>query len=422
MSALYKILSAVLSFVSAPLLLHCLGDEKYGIWATILSFISWIYYCDLGIGNGLRNKLASTIVIGDKEASKKYLGTAYVLITGISLGVFVFIFVFYSIFDIGNWLEIELSGENIQVCLIAAMFFACVNFVMSLVNNILFAMQKASCVNFFSCISQLLFVILLVFYSITGVNTILLFAIGEGLSQLIKNIIETLFVFKKYPELKFSLKDYDKNYTSGILSFGLQMFIVQIAALVLNSTDNILITKILGAAEVTPYNFCYKYFNMIQTLYVALIMPLLSAYTAAYTLKDTQWIYKSLKKNILLLGIFSVGSIIAAVIFKPFTVVWLQKNIYFEPILIVCTLIYFILLMFSHVFSTFLTGISCIKETTIATVIGTILNIPASVFLAKNIGLGTSGVVLGSAVSLSCTVMIGPYITLREIKKLRGEV
>ena len=51
-----------------------LGDEKYGIWATILSFISWIYYCDLGIGNGLRNKLASTIVIGDKEASKKYLG------------------------------------------------------------------------------------------------------------------------------------------------------------------------------------------------------------------------------------------------------------------------------------------------------------------------------------------------------------
>ena len=71
MSLVYKIGSACLSLISAPLLLKCLGDEKYGAYATMLSVISWIYYCDLGIGNGLRNKLAESIGFGDCEIRTK---------------------------------------------------------------------------------------------------------------------------------------------------------------------------------------------------------------------------------------------------------------------------------------------------------------------------------------------------------------
>ena len=200
------------------------------------------------------------------------------------------------------------------------------------------------------------------------------------------------------------------------------MFLVQIAALILNSTDNIVITKLFNASAVTPYNFCYKYFNMIQMMYVALITPLMSAYTAAYTLKDKNWIVKSIKKNIQLFIVFATGSFIAALIFKPFTLVWLQKDLNFDLRLIICTFIYFVLLMYSHIFSTFLTGISCIKETTVATMIGTIINIPVSVFLAKNMEMGVAGVILGSAVSLLVIVIVAPYVAFRELRRIRGVV
>lgn len=419
-STVYKVASALLSLISAPLLLYCLGDEKYGAWATLLSLISWIYYCDLGIGNGLRNKLASTIVVNNNKDSKKYLGTAYVLLAGITFVVFLAAFFFFSIFDIGKWLGITFEGENVRICLVVAMLFACVNFIMSLANNVLYAVQRASLVNFFSCIAQLIFTILLGIYAVTGINTIFFMALGEGCSQLLKNILETLYVFKKNPNLKFSIRDYDKKYTGGILSFGLQMFLVQISALVLNSTDNIIITKLFGTAAVTPYNFCYKYFNMIQNLYVALITPLLSAYTAAYTLKDITWINKALKKNIILFIVFMIGTILAAFIFKPFSLIWLHKNLNFGLDLIVCTALYFVLLMLNHIYSTFLSGISCIKETTLATVAGTIINIPVSIFLAKGIGMGTSGVILGSAISLGACLIVAPIVTGRELRKLRS--
>ena len=423
LSLVFKIGSACLSVVSAPLLLHCLGDEKYGAYATLLSIISWIYYCDLGIGNGLRNKLAESIAVKDYYSAKKYLGTAYVLISGISFVVFLITLIFFNVIEPEILLGITLNGESVSVCLIVAMFLACINFVMALVNNVLFALQKASSVNLFSCISQLIFVLLLVIYYITGIDLVFYVAIGEGVSQLLKNIIESVYVYSKNKHLSFSiLKDFDFTYTKGILSFGLQMFLVQIAALVLNATDNIVITKVLGSAAVTPYNFCYKYFNMIQTMYVALITPLLSAYTAAYTLKDIVWIRKSLKKNIILFAIFAIGTGVAALIFKPFTLVWLQKDLCFDDWLIISTLLYFVLLMFSHVFSTFLTGISCIRETTIATIIGTVVNIPASVFLAQNVGLGVTGVILGSVVSLGIGIVVGPYVTYRELRKMEESI
>ena len=158
---------------------------------------------------------------------------------------------------------------------------------------------------------------------------------------------------------------------------------------------------------------------MINILYVALITPFLSAYTAAYTRKDFPWIYRSLRRNVGLYIIFIFGTIISVLIFKPFVLLWIQKELLFEKGLIFSTAFYFILLMFSHIFSTFLTGISKIKETMISTVLGTLLNIPVSVYLAKYMQLGTTGVILGSIVSIAIGIWIAPLITYRELKQMK---
>lgn len=421
MSMIYKIMSTGVSFISAPLLLYCLGEEKYGAWASILSLISWVYYCELGIGNGLRNKLASSLAVDDNKSPRKYVAISYVLISGVSALVFLIALIGIRFFDIAGFFGLSFLDENVNLCIAIALFFACINFVMSLANNILYAIQKASLVNLFNLVAQVLFVILLSIYAATGIRLLLFMALGEGVSQLLKNLIETIFVFKKNPNLRFTLKDIQKSYSKDILSFGLQMFLVQIAALILNTTDNLVISKLFGTAAVTPYSFCYKYFNMIEILYVALITPLLSAYTAAYIRKDCDWILKSLKKNGGLYVLFALGTIVAALIFKPFATFWLRKELLFDNKMIFCTALYFIILMFNHVFSTFVTGISKIKETMITTVIGTILNIPVSIFLARKVGLGVTGIILGSVVSIAIGMWIGPIVTVRELKKLKND-
>lgn len=420
LSVIYKIAGTCISFILSPLLLSCLGETKYGAWVSLLSIISWIYYCDFGIGNGLRNKLTECLSLGDLESSRKYLAISYVLTFQISLLICIAVFLIIHFFDLSSFLRIDFSDENMNMCFSIAISLACINFVLSLVNNVLYALQNTSLVSLFNVLGQAIFMIFLIIYSATEARLIIFIVLAEGISQLIKNLAESIYVYKKNPKLIFSIKkEIDKRYSKGILSFGIQIFIVQVAALVLNSTDNLIISRLFGSASVTPYNICYKYFNMINILYVALITPFLSAYTAAYTRKDFPWIYRSLRRNVGLYIIFIFGTIISVLIFKPFVLLWIQKELLFEKGLIFSTAFYFILLMFSHIFSTFLTGISKIKETMISTVLGTLLNIPVSVYLAKYMQLGTTGVILGSIVSIAIGIWIAPLITYRELKQMK---
>ena len=76
-TALIRPVSMLLSFVQIRFMVAYLGDEKYGIWATLLSIMSWISSCDMGIGNGLRNRLGEAFAVGNKEKAREYIATSY---------------------------------------------------------------------------------------------------------------------------------------------------------------------------------------------------------------------------------------------------------------------------------------------------------------------------------------------------------
>lgn len=418
LSLVYKAFSMGFSLISAPLLLGILGNYKYGVYSSALSIVSWIYYFDLGIGNGLRFKLTGYLAKNDDEGSKKTVTVAYVLVSAIMLIAVIFVIGFLSFFSADKFFKINSIDENINTILIISFAFAGLNFVLSLVNNVLLAVQESSKVNFFSLLAQAFFIIGLLFYKKWGISLILLVSIAEACSQAIKNIIETIYVYKKYPKLKPSRKAIDFSYSNGIMSFGIKMFALQMSALVLNSTDNLLILKLFGATAVTPYSFLYKYFGMINNVYVILIGPLMSAYTMAFAKKDFKWIKGTFKKSMLLYALVFVGTIVALFVFKPFAKIWLQKDLNFDNTLIVLTAIYFLMLMFSHNFSSFVNGIGVVNETTLAVVIQAIINIPASIFFAKNCSMGVNGIIMGSIVSMVISNIVYPYITVREFKKM----
>jgi len=61
----YKALAIGLSFLLVPLTINYLDIEQYGIWMTLLSVMSWVAFFDIGLGNGLRNKLGKAIAEND---------------------------------------------------------------------------------------------------------------------------------------------------------------------------------------------------------------------------------------------------------------------------------------------------------------------------------------------------------------------
>ena len=60
-SILSQALAVLISIVSVPLTVHYLGQERYGVWLTISSLMTWMTMTDFGLtGNALINLISGS--------------------------------------------------------------------------------------------------------------------------------------------------------------------------------------------------------------------------------------------------------------------------------------------------------------------------------------------------------------------------
>src|SRR5438876_10388425 len=63
-SFLLKSASIFIGMIMVPMTINYVNPTQYGIWLTLSSMISWFSFFDIGLGNGLKNKLAAANASG----------------------------------------------------------------------------------------------------------------------------------------------------------------------------------------------------------------------------------------------------------------------------------------------------------------------------------------------------------------------
>src|ERR1700712_3937029 len=99
-SVLLKGGSLIVSLILMPLTINYVNPTQYGIWLTLSSVIAWAAFFDIGMGNGLKNKLAAAIALGDTARARSYVTTTYFMLIIISVLMFV---VFFFVNPLINW-------------------------------------------------------------------------------------------------------------------------------------------------------------------------------------------------------------------------------------------------------------------------------------------------------------------------------
>ncbi|MCL5029601.1 MAG: oligosaccharide flippase family protein, partial [Bacteroidetes bacterium] len=283
--------SILISFLLVPLTLNYLDTTKYGIWLTISGIVEWLGFFDIGLGNGLRNKLAEALALKDYDNAKIYVSTTYAVLILI-IAVVYLLFVIINPFL--NWARILNSSQNLNntlslIIMIIVTFYS-LRFVLQLIGVVFKADQIPAFNNSLTPLANILSLIgILIISKFSSGNLLYLCFIYSAPPVIILVIASIYFYKKKYGYLKPEVNSIKLKYFKSLAGLGIQFFVIQIAVLIMFSTDNIIIAQILGPAEVAPYNIAFRYFG-IPVMFMSIIMtPFWSASTEALSIGEIGW-------------------------------------------------------------------------------------------------------------------------------------
>ena len=392
--------SMILTLISAPIMLHHVDRADYGVLLTLTSIVGWVGYMDVGLGNGLRNKLPEFLAKGDFHSAKKIVSSCYVTL---AIYVALIIVIFLMVSPFVDWLGVLNSptsdaGEIRGLTNVVFIAF-CIQFLFGLINSILFAYQMPAFQSLFTFVGQFIALIALVIqvYVFDVTSVLQIGAVNSMIPPLVL-FLGSIGLFRtKLKEIAPSFKLFEFKSVGSILSLGLKFFVLQMITIVLFQANSIIIARVVSPEAVVEYNLAFKYVSLLTMIFTIVITPVWSATTDAYVRKDFAWINKtiSLSRKVCIASIF-IG--VLMVLASKFVYgMWLGKgsiDINYSTTGLIFLYISFEMLY--KVYGTIINGTGKVFAQIILTGVIAIIYIPLAILLGKLFGL--SGVLIANAI------------------------
>jgi O-antigen/teichoic acid export membrane protein len=402
-SILIKGVSVITSFILVPLTIQYLNPINYGIWLTLYSVISWFGLLDIGLGNGLRNKFAEALANGDKKSARIYLSTAYAMLS-IIMGLACVLFLLINQFlDWPHILNVDASKVFELRKVMGILFgFFCLQLVVKLISSVLLADQRSAMAGAINTIASVVSLAVVYILTITTSESLLYLAIAIGFINILIPVIVSIWFYRThYKDYTPSIKYVNFKYAKNLMGIGAMFFLFQSTALIVVATDNIIISRLMGAESVTPYNIALKYLSPITVGFSLISAPLWSAYTEAFAQNDMSWIKRITKKMMKVWTIIFVCTIPVIIFSGFFYEIWIGKKATLPSLqLTIWMAVYLLISSWNQIFGNFINGVSKMRLAFYLTIITAIINIPLCIFFADYLKWGLSGIIIASSVSL----------------------
>lgn len=394
------------------------NQTMLGVWYTVLAVLSWITLFDLGLGNGLRNILPRALESRDRKLITEYISTTYItmsLTAGVVLIIGILIIPFMNwnkIFNVSNTI---VSNNDLVICVEIVYFGIILHLVLKIISSILYALQKSAVVNFLAlCTNLIVFGCIMVTPSRSLGENLKTMSIINCVAANLPYVVCSLVIFTK--ELKYaipSISAFRKKYVRSILNIGLSLLWLQLVFMVINSTNELIISNFTSPDYVVEYQAYYKIFKTVAMVIALALTPIWSAVTKAQSQKNYRWI----KSVYVLFLILSVGCLFVELGVVPWlqTImdVWLGKGQITTKVGYSLVFVITSVLMVLHNINTSIgNGLSYFKIQMICMTIAAIAFIPIS-YLLIQLTNSWIGVVLANFVVLAPYEILAPIFTIR---------
>ena len=415
--------SLVVTTLTTPAYIHYFNDNVVlGVWYTILSVLQAILTLDIGIGNGLRNKLTVALTNKDEEEASKLISSAYAVIL-----VFVCILALAAVFvfDYLPWntmLGVEaalVSGRVLAQSMKIVFCGVMLQLALKLINSVLYAMQKSALNNFLQLLSSVLILLYVGFAPSRGQEqNLLTMAAFNVLAVNLPLLCATVAVFcGKLKSSRPRIPAIRLDHAKAVMGSGLKFFYLQIAFMFISLLNEQLISNLCGPEYAVNYQVYQKVFGLVTGMLSLALLPIWSSVTKAQAEKNYPWIIRLY--NILCVIAVGIGalSLLIVPLMKPIVTLWIGKDVIqvtTQAALIFC--ISNMLFLWHNVNVTVANGLTFLKPQFVFLTIGAVMKIPVAYLCHYFMGDWTA-VVLANVIVLIPLTVAQPIMLRKYLKE-----
>ena len=408
-----QLITLLLMFVQRTFLIKCLTAEYIGLEGLFSNILSLLNMVELGFGSALIFSMYRPMADGDEKKlvillklyKKVYItcGTIILLI-----GLLLTPFLKYLIKDVPSIPEIYFIYSLYVINTAVSYFFV-------YKSSILIVAQEQYIINLNRFVFLIIQIVIQVFVLISFKNYIFYYIVTL-ICTFLTNISISRIADNRFPYIREDVSEnLSKEELNEIKDYVSVMFLNKVGWIVLNGTDNILISKFIGIIAVGVYSNYMLLINaslgLIGRIYTALTP---SVGNLAATSDGTK-AYKVFK------DVFFITNLIAAVcticmllLMNPLIELWLGCDFVLGSWSVVIIVVNFYLAIIRRASFSFDEAYGLLRYCKYKPFFESLTNLIISIILAKMIGF--NGVLLGTTVStLMFTFWIEPYVLYKFV-------
>lgn len=324
--AIVQIVNKLMAFVVRTVFIKMLNSEYLGVNGLFTNILSVLSFAELGIGTAIIFNMYKPVAENDvpKIKSLMYLYKKSYNIIGVVvflLGLCVIPFMDYIVTDTPN---IE---ENIILIYVLFLANTSLSYFFTYKKSIISAHQKEIIINKIDSVFYFIKSIVEIIFLIVTRNYIVYLLISV-FATLMENIVLAIKANKMYPYLKEKdVKKLDKSEKKGIIQNVKSLVIYKFGGIIMNGTDNILISAMVN---VNTVGYCSNYTLIINAV-TSILTSALNGITASVgnlnavgsKERKEQIFYLITFANYLLYSFCAVAFII---LLNPFIRLWLGNE------------------------------------------------------------------------------------------------
>jgi len=393
----------LLQFLLRTFLIYIMGVEYLGLNGLFTNIFSFLNLAELGIGSSIVFSMYKPIADGDTEKVKSLQALYkkfYIIISIIVLSLGVALLPFIKFFIKGD-VSVDV---NIYLLYVLYLVNTLVGYLSAHKRSLLFAYQRNDVENKIKSICLIGMTILQIVVLFIFKNYYIFFTVNVVFT-LIESILVYRWANKLFPEINGDSKPLDKKTRNQISTNVAALSLQKIGNIVVYSTDNILISALLGVVILGVYSNYYLITSSLVSMFYLFINALTASVGNLIASSDKEYVYKKYKQiNFIFSFLAAFTTICLVVLLQPFIEVWTGGGVYllnYDTVILICLSYYLMRMRNANLIFRDAAGLYNYKK--FMPIVEAITNLVVSLVLGYFIGI--NGIIIGTIVS----TLISPF-------------